>query len=169
MPDKPRELRPTVPGWTEIRVPAETPLLGDATIKAASAWQRGATCVLSSLDDAELPDRSGIGLQWHISISRIGRGGATTRPHWNDVRAALRAFRMARAEEDNHEPGNARHFWMPLDPAHRVDCECKTDEQVIVEPDGHRWTNPIDGPCRGCTSAPITGRPCPLHAGCASP
>jgi hypothetical protein len=80
------------------------------------------------------------------------------------MRRALAAFRMLDAEEDNHIPGRARHVWRPLDPAERVDCECKTTEVTVVEPDGHRWSNRRDGPCRGCEGASITGIPCPLHA-----
>ncbi len=71
---------------------------------------------------------------------------------------------MVGAEEDNHHPGNARHFWRPLDPSHRVDCECKEDEVLVTDADGYRWTNPQDGePCRGCDFESLTGKPCPLH------
>ena len=71
---------------------------------------------------------------------------------------------MVGTEEDNHHPGNARHFWLPLDPTKRVDCECKSDEAVITEPDGYQWTNPHnESECRGCASASLYGRPCPLH------
>ena len=72
-------------------------------------------------------------------------------------------FGLTDWEIDNHHPGNAQHLWIPIDPARRVDCECKSDETIIVEPDGYTWTNPVTGPCRGCTSISITHRPCPLH------
>jgi len=126
---------------------------------SASAWQCGPICVISSLVLAEAPDGKGDAIpQWHVSIASVGR-----RPKPHHVRKALRAFGIEAAEEDNHEPGNARHFWLPVDPARRVDCECKTTETVITDPDGYRWSNPVDGPCRGCEMAPITRRPCPLH------
>jgi hypothetical protein len=147
-----RERIPSGPGWVCIQN-------GTAFAGAnSSAWQKGPICVLSALNIAELPDKSGLGPQWHISISRRGK-----RPRPTDIRSALRAFGMATAEEDNHHPGVARHFWLPIDPAHRVDCECKVDEEVITESDGYRWTNPRDEACRGCEYERMTGRPCLIH------
>lgn len=153
--DTQKERRPTLPGWEQIPPP---PL--DGNVLAASAWTRSGARVISTLVLAELPDRSGIGPQWHISVTHKGK-----RPRDTDVRAMKRAFGMQSAEEDNHHPGMARNFFLPVDPKHRVDCECKEDEQVIVEPDGYTWTNPREGegPCRGCETQAAFGRPCPLH------
>lgn len=143
-----RERTPTANGWLRV-----------ALVENGSVYESGPIGVISTLDQAELPDRSGIGPQWHISIVRRGR-----RPHATDVRRALRAFRMVGSEEDNHHPGNARHFWRPLDPARRVDCECKEDEVLVTDADGYHWTNPQDGePCRGCEFERLTGKPCSLH------
>lgn len=125
------------------------------------------TQVLSALEDATLPRSGKVGPQWHISIvDRTSREPA--RPSDVQLQLARCAFGMLEAEEDNHHPGNARHFWMPVDPSERVDCECKTDEVTIEEPDGYRWTNPADGPCRGCENeeamrAVGIARPCLLH------
>lgn len=127
-----------------------------------AGWQSGVVCVISTLDHAELPDGSGDGPQWHVSISRVTPSG-NRRPKPAQVRHALRAFGMTSSELDNHEPGNAEHYWLPVDPAHRVDCECKSAETLVVEPDGHRWSNAKDGPCRGCQFRELTGKPCPLH------
>jgi hypothetical protein len=116
--------------------------------------------VVSSLDLAELPDGSGeVGPQWHVSISARRK-----RPKDSLVRLALRDFGLVGAEEDNHHPGVARHFWMAVDPARRSDCECKVTEEVITERDGYRWTNPTDAPCRGCEYERRFGRACPIHA-----
>jgi len=133
----------------------------DPGVQIGSAWTFGPLRVISTLTLAELPDGSKeIGPQWHISITDAGK-----RPKPKQVRRALRAFDMVGAEEDNHHPGNARHFWMPVDSARRVDCECKADEVTIVEPDGYRYTNPHDpAECRGCEFQRLTGKPCPLHA-----
>ena len=129
----------------------------------SSGWRYGCIYAISTLVEAELPDGSGRrGPQWHISISRSGK-----RPSAGDVRKALRSFGLVGAEEDNHHPGVARHFWRPVDPGARVDCECKTTEELIVEPDGYRWTNPTSEsgePCRGCEHVVVTGQPCPIHA-----
>ena len=71
---------------------------------------------------------------------------------------------MLDAEQDNHHPGGACHFFQPVDPARRRDCECKVTEVVVTEPDGYQWTNPSDGPCRGCELGKlIPSKPCPLH------
>jgi hypothetical protein len=155
---QPRELRPRTDGWVEIPTGDLLERLGLRTI-AVSAWQRGPACAISALELAEYPDGNGFGPQWHVSVSRMGK-----RPKWNDVRATLRAFGIVTdAEEDNHHPGNARHFWVPLDPARRVECQCKADEDLVVDPDGYVWTNPKDGACRGCEFSALIGKPCPLH------
>lgn len=148
-----RERRPSGHEWSRV-----------AVSPTGSTWRSGPITVVSTLDLAELPDRAGAGLQWHVSITRGGR-----RPHATDVRRALRAFRMVGAEEDNHHPGAARHFWIVVDRAHRVECECKEDEVTVVEPDGYRWQNPEDAAeCRGCEWQLITGKPCSIH-GAAAP
>ncbi|MCZ6868051.1 MAG: hypothetical protein O7G84_00945 [Gammaproteobacteria bacterium] len=112
-------------------------------------WDLGPLRVKSELCEAEYPDGSGdVGPQWMISVSYKRR-----RPTDKQLRKALRAFGMVGAEEDNHMPGSTRQFWLPVDPSRRVDCECKVTEDLVVELDGHKWTNPKpDDPegCRGC-------------------
>jgi hypothetical protein len=106
----------------------------------ASAWEAAGLKAISAIEMAEAPDGSGETIpQWHLSVSVLSR---TRRARGHEVRQALRDFGLEGAEEDNHEPGAARHFWMPVDPGRRVDCECKTTEEVVVEPDGHRWSRP---------------------------
>lgn len=151
------EKRPVMAGWVEIPTGSWATDMG-SQCREVSAWQRHRIRVISALQLADLPDKSGVGPQWHISVSFHGR-----RPSHDQVGTALRGFDMVGAEEDNHHPGVARHFWRPVDPAHRVDCECKADEKVIVEPDGYRWTNPLTGVCRGCELQQLTGKPCTLH------
>lgn len=159
-PRQPRELLPCTPGWREI----PTGAWGDGwrslpSVISVSAWQRGPACAISALELAEYPDGNGFGPQWHVSVSRMGK-----RPKPHDVRGVLRAFGIvAICEEDNHHPGSARHFWVPVDPVRRVTCQCKEDEDLIVEPDGYVWTNPKDGSCRGCEFARLIGKACPFH------
>jgi hypothetical protein len=155
---QPRELLPRTHGWVEIPTGDMLERLGFRAI-AVSAWQRGPACVISALELAEYPDGNGFGPTWHVSVSRLGK-----RPKWHDVRGALRAFGIVtEAEEDNHHPGSARHFWVPLDPARRAECQCNVDEAVVVDRDGYVWTNPKDGSCRGCEFTRLTGKACPLH------
>lgn len=150
-----RERLPAGHAWR--RMP--TVLLPMRTI-SHSAWSNGQVKVLSSLEDAEYPDGIGGGPQFHLSISLEGH---RRRPRDREVRRALRAFGVrGPIEEDNHHPGNARHFWLPLDPAHRVECQCKTDEIQRVEADGFVWSDAIDR-CRGCDLQRLLGIQCPLH------
>jgi hypothetical protein len=125
-----------------------------------SAWASGPIRVISELAEAESPVCKGQTVpQWHLSITTKGN-----RPKPHHVRRALRAFGMTGAEEDNHYPGAARYFWLPVYPAHRADCECKETEVTVVDADGYRWQNPRDeGECRGCEYEAIFGRVCPLH------
>ena len=149
---QPNNLAVRMRGWS--RIPTDLmPGAGPLT----SAWQSGPVCVVSSLTMAELPDGDGLGPQWQISISNRGK-----RPGPGHVTKALRAFGMLDSEEDNHHPGIARHFWLPVDPAHRVDCECKSDETTVVDVDGYAWQND-PAACRGCEYEMLLGKPCPVH------
>jgi len=152
----PSEKRPG-PEWTRAPWPAER------VPPTAIAWRCGPIFVLSELVDAEYPDGNGHGLQWLVSVSADGK-----RPKPKQVRKALRAFGMVGAELDTHHPGVAMHYWLPVDPSHRVDCQCKADEETILEPDGYTWTTPTSGECRGCELEQLTGAPCPRHTGASS-
>lgn len=59
---------------------------------------------------------------------------------------------------------------MPVDPARRVDCECKVTEQVVTDPDGYKWSTPTDETaCHGCDYERLMrsefgiDKPCPIH------
>lgn len=94
-----------------------------------TAWQSGSFCALSSvayLHDEHQPPH----WEWVISFSRMGRA----RLNDAEVKQCLRDFDALEFEEDNHEPGIARKFWLAADPQFRKPCPCK-DETVIVEGD----------------------------------
>lgn len=95
------ERRPHGSGWVRIPVPESV----KATAAISSAWTFGKITVISSLVHAELPDGSGVGPQWFISVTRSGG-----RPTASDVRKAQRSFHIVDTEEDNHHPSHARHF-----------------------------------------------------------
>lgn len=148
---------PRNPTWRE----ASMALGYRAASFTGRAFVRGRLTVTTSLDNAELPDGSGVGPQWHIAIS-----GGGVRPTDEQIRRALHDFEMVGAEEDNHHPGIARHFFLVVDPAKRVDCQCKATEDVRVEPDGYSWTNPkpeTGEECRGCEWQRLFNKPCPVH------
>lgn len=162
-----RERRPRSREWRELPVPsavygARSGAHAASRVHAASRWRRGPVIVISTLVDAELPgEGGGVGPTWHASITRLGK-----RPRPRDVERFLRDFDLVGAEEDNHHPGAARNFFLPVDPALRGQCECKTTEDVITEADGYQWTNPKSTalePCRGCELETMRGKPCPVH------
>lgn len=126
----------------------------------AQVWRRGPVLVLSELVTAFSPLNGEVIDQWLVSVSRKGK-----RPGGKDVKKVLRDFDMPNAEEDNHHPGRARHFFLPVDPSHRVDCQCKSTETIHTEADGYTWANDNEGACRGCEYEFKFGVPCPIHGG----
>ena len=140
---------------------------------------------MSTLDKAAAPDDTGDVIpQWHVSVSRrwdqrsnlviTSEHSRDHRPTNAEVVATALAFGMDQWEEDNHQPGMARHLWLPVDPARRVDCECKVDELTMVEPDGYTWTTPrgsdIDPSiCRGCEFQRMLGLSCSIHTPAVTP
>ncbi len=156
------ERRPSGTMWS--RRPTPRDLEDVRTTRVCSGWRRRAISVLSAVEHADYPTGEGAGPQWHVSIAAGLGEPELRRPTDKELRVALTAFGMLKAEEDNHHPGNARHFWLPIDPSKRADCECKVDEKTIVEADGYKWTTPVDGPCRGCELAALElGKACPIH------
>lgn len=105
------------------------------------AYQKGALCVLSSAVVAKYHEVTGP--QNHVSVSIYG-GHTPTKRRATDEEISLvrREFDMDDAEEDNHSPGVARHLFLPLHlPRGTVGiCECKDDEEQVVEADGYRWS-----------------------------
>jgi len=132
-----REREPSGVGWARLPAPQCTRRPGVVSI---SGWRYGRIFVLSSLNIMEMPDgRGDVGPQWHISVTRLA-----ARPGPAQVLKALR---------------------LVVDPARRVACQCKADEQLVREPDGFTWSNPREpSACRGCELQRANGRPCPLHA-----
>lgn len=105
-------------------------------------WRRGRVRILSSLIVADY--RGAAVWQWLVSISC-----STKQPGVYGVRAddetcqrVLADFDLVGAEEDNHEPGVGRKFFRNVDlaPGQVSLCECKEDEETVVEPDGYTWT-----------------------------
>lgn len=164
VPGTERPLAPVSSTWRQVTGPSGLPMIAGAT--AITLWEHRANRlrVLSTVELAEYPDGSGkVGPQFHLSIVRFA-GGKLSRPGGVRVRFVATAFRVPRIEVDNHHPGNAQHLWCPVDPAHRVDCECKVGETTITEPDGYKWQDdPSAAGCRLCEVAVMTGVPCHRH------
>lgn len=94
-----------------------------------SMWQLRHLCALSSV--AYLQDEhQGPHWEWVVSFSDRGNKRLSDA----DIRYCLQAFEAEGFEEDNHERGIARKFWLAIDPQYRKPCPCK-DETVIVEGD----------------------------------
>ena len=115
--DQPQRKKPEGFGWFIIEVNDQW-----------TAWQNGNICALSSLvylQDEHLP----LHWEWLVSFSKTG-----SRLSNEEIKPALKAFGVEDFEEDNHEKGNARKFWMAVDKKYRIPCPCK-DEMVIQEGD----------------------------------
>lgn len=125
--------RPWRSGWQRL------PSLRDR-IELHRWWHaRERLLVVSSAPVAEF--RGELRPQWQVSASKVFVGGHERRPTDDEVAFVLREFRIVGAEEDNHMPGLARHFWMLCDlaPGDEMGCECKEGEETVVEPDGFKW------------------------------
>lgn len=131
-----------------------------------SFW-RSATGVLvgSSIAPMDLPgapDR--VGDTWCLSVSRAGQRATD-----DELRTVIDGFGMPAHEEDNHYPGITRTLFCPIEEEWRGICDCKLTEMVVIDVDGYEWTNPLEGPCRGCEMvamrrlARLPPRPCPIH------
>lgn len=98
-------------------------------------WLCGDLSVCSSREPLE-DKRTGLVLPtFQVSVSKN-----RARPDDEAVRSALADFDMEGADEDNHSPGIARHFWLIDDGrTKQPECECKETEETIVEPDGFKW------------------------------
>lgn len=149
----PTEKRPVSPGWARLSNHA----LPATEAESYSVWAHNHLVVVSQVLWLENPGGDGEGYQWALTVAATGR-----RPTDSEVALVLQAFDMNGAEEDNHYPAQSRDFYLVVDPLRREGCRCKADEEIIVT-DGYRWSNPIDGPCRGCEWSESAGAPCPLH------
>lgn len=113
---------------------------------ALQGWLRQRLQVLVGLGPMEFRGESR--LQHTLSIcTYTGVDRTRSRSTDEEVAVALRDFGMAGAEEDNHQPGIIRMFFLLADlrPGEEgIQCECKSDEQVVVEPDGFRWSRTRD-------------------------
>ena len=72
--------------------------------------------------------------EWIISFSGMGRRRLTNA----EIKKCLNDFDASDFEEDNHEPGIVRKFWMAVEHKYRNPCPCK-DEMVITE-DGYQYS-----------------------------
>lgn len=117
-------------GWERVESPMDFRV-------NASAWRRGRLRVISTLDQTETNGWEGP--TKILSISRVGN----RRPNDRELARMIRDFGVPSPyDEDNHENGIARKVFCPTDPSARTACECKVTEEVVVEPDGYRWSRP---------------------------
>lgn len=76
--------------------------------------------------------------EWLVSVSFSGQ----RRVKPEELKIFLDDFALRDFEEDNHEPGVARKFWMAVDPQYRKPCPCK-DEELVTEIDGYQWSRKV--------------------------
>lgn len=92
-----------------------------------TAYQHGNMCALSGVyqvRDEHLP----LHWEWLLSFSSMGNSRLSNQ----DISRCLKDFEAEYFEEDNHERGIARKFWLAVDPQYRKPCPCK-DEIVLTE------------------------------------
>lgn len=128
---------PLVPrglGWQRIgRLPT-------APDEPTDAWQNGKLRAISSWCMSEHAASRLVVPFYHVSFTENG-----ARPGDDAVRAGLADFGMEDADEDNHFPGRARHFWLLVGaPRREQACECKRTEETVTEPDGYQWQKARD-------------------------
>ncbi|KKM86853.1 hypothetical protein LCGC14_1274790 [marine sediment metagenome] len=132
---KPYPKTPTASTWRRFPAPV------DLARQKVLAYRRGSVVVFSQVAPMKAPDGSDDVLPtWLVSVSQRDRSMPTD----ETMEIVRRAFGMLTAEEDNHLSGISRDLFMVVDPARRVDCECKEDEITIERPDGYRYTQPRD-------------------------
>jgi hypothetical protein len=124
---------PKAPPVTRWRYITQFDLPGEVN----HAWQRWRIGVLSGFGDMDY--RGMVVPHFHVSVSIPSEN---RRPNDDEMDVVRADFDMEDAEEDNHSPGVARHLFRPVHlPRGTVGlCECKEDEEIVTEPNGHQWS-----------------------------
>lgn len=105
-------------------------------------WSNGTIVACASRHAGIESKHSGLVVPcFHLSISDDGHRASN-----EVIRGVLAEFNLEGAEEDNHSPGVARHFWLDEGRAAQPDCECKKTEETIIEPDGYQWQRERSAP-----------------------
>lgn len=112
----PNRKYPQEPGWSAIGVN-----------KDHTAWQKGYVYALSSLISV-MDEHQPAHFEWLVSFSKMGKRRLSNA----EIQPVLKAFGIEDFEEDNHEKGIARKFWLAVEEKYRKPCPCK-DEMIITE------------------------------------
>ncbi|WP_339862279.1 hypothetical protein [Paremcibacter congregatus] len=128
MSDKPPSRQPNGAGWKFIGL-----------IEAGAGWRHSkGICAISSVawvnDDHE-PERH---WEWLISFSVMGRHRVSNK----DLKWILKDWDMENFEEDNHEPGIARKFWLAIEERFRKPCPCK--DEIIKSEGEYFWSEKVE-------------------------
>jgi hypothetical protein len=103
----------------------------------AQGWEhfKNGLRVISDINVAEGILTNDVLPQYHLSISKVGRGGMVERCLLAEAMWVLHQFGLDDALEDNHT-SIARSFWRPLaDNLAGIECQCKGTEAAITEGD----------------------------------
>ena len=122
--NKPPSRAPQGDGWTFLQFAA-----------AGMAWQhRSGICAISStiwVNDEHEPE---LHWEWLVSFSVMGQSRVSDKR----LKWVLKAWGMEEFEEDNHELGIARKFWLAIEPRFRKPCPCK--DEIILTDGEYRWS-----------------------------
>lgn len=104
---------------------------------AGFSWDNGTPwqnekgyCALSSVIQVK-EDHTPLHWCWLVSFSYMGKRALNNK----EIKSCLKDWGIEDFEEDNHEPGIARKFFLPVDPAFRKPCPCKNEEVVHYKGD----------------------------------
>lgn len=84
--------------------------------------------VISSVDTID--EGHDKGPNWHVSVSKAG-----ARCTHEEAVQVLSDFGAVGFDEDNHLPGQARHFWLNIEKHLQRTCPCKENEKPTIEGD----------------------------------
>lgn len=115
MTNNPKRMQPIAAGWWLEKIDPEF-----------TVWRKGLFKCLSSvvyISDEHLPPH----WEWLISFSYSGKT-----LNDNQVKEVLNEWGALEFEEDNHERGVVRKFWLAVEHRFRKPCPCK-DEKIITE------------------------------------
>lgn len=124
MINKPPAYKPSGGGWSF-----------SSFVEAGMAWQHiTGICAISSIvwvNDEHEPE---FHWEWLVSFSVMGRQRVTNK----QLEFVLRDWSMQDFEEDNHEPGIARKFWLAVEQRFRKPCPCK--DEIIKSEGEYSWS-----------------------------
>jgi hypothetical protein len=125
-------LAPTGNGWREFQPPQV--ILNEGW--PVRGFFIGNISIFSSVEVVEKVDGSGLGPEYHVSLSKVVPRSHIERVPLDQALAIMRKFGDGWLE-DNHVPnGKVRNFWRPVaEKLTEEECPCVETEPAVIEGD----------------------------------